>query len=74
MVTGSTNVCSKHFSQDSYINFSSKKRALKGSAVSTIFLCTETKKRNAPKRRYNTSETETASEHEQFGDVNDKII
>ena len=36
-VTESTIVCSKHFSLDNYIIFSSKKRALKDDAVSTIF-------------------------------------
>ena len=65
-VTESTIVCSKHFSPDNYIIFSSKKRALKDDAVPTNFLQTKTKRRQAPKRLYKTSETETASETEQF--------
>ena len=73
-VTESTLVCSKHFSPDNYIIFSSKKRALKYDAVPTFFPWTKTKRRKAPKRRYKTSETETASETEQFGDINDKNI
>ena len=36
----------------------------------TIFPWTKTKRRKAPKRGYETSETETASEMEQFGDIN----
>ena len=40
----------------------------------TIFPWTKTKRRKAPKRRYMTSETETASEMEQFEDINDKIF
>ena len=73
-MTGSTKACSKHFLPDCYINSSSKKRVLKDNAVPTIFPWTEIKKRKAPKRRYETSETETASETEQFGDLNDKNI
>ena len=72
-VTGITKVCSKHFLPDCYVNFSSKKRALKDNAVPTIFPWTETKRRKAPKRRYETSETETASETEQFGDINEYL-
>ena len=73
-VTASTKVCSKHFTPDNYKNFSSKKRALKDNAVPTIFPCSETKRRKPPTRRYETSETETSSETEQFGDENDKDI
>ena len=40
----------------------------------TFFPWTKTKRRKAPKRRYETSETETASEAKQFGDINDKNI
>ena len=75
-MTESTIVCSKHFSPDrsNYINFSSKKRALKDDVVPTFFPWTKTKRRKAPKRRYETSETETASETEQSGNINDKNI
>ena len=75
-VTESTIVCSKHFSPDrsNYINFSSKKRALKDDVVPTFFPWTKTKRRKAPKRRYETSETEMASETEQSGNINDKNI
>ena len=48
--------------------------ALKDDTVTTIFLWTKTERRKAPKRRYKTSEKETASETEQFGDINDKNI
>ena len=72
-VTGSTNVCSKHFTPDKYKNFSSKKRALKDDPE-TIFPGSETKQRKPPTRRYEISETETSSETEQFGDENDKDI
>ena len=40
----------------------------------TIFQWTKIKLRKAPKRRYETIETETASETEQFGDINNKNI
>ena len=74
-MTESTIVCSKHFSPDrsNYINFSSKKRALKDDVVPTFFRG-ETKRREAPQRRYETSETETASETEQSGNINEKNI
>ena len=39
-----------------------------------FFPLTKTKRRKAPKRRYETSETETASETEQSGNINDKYI
>ena len=40
----------------------------------TFFPLTKTKRRKAPKIRYETSETETASETEQSGNINDKNI
>ena len=48
------------------------KSALKDNVVPTSFLWTKTKRRKAPKRRYETSETEKASETEQSGNINDK--
>ena len=39
-----------------------------------LFPWTKTKRRKAPKRRYKTSETETASETEHSGNINDKNI
>ena len=71
-VTESTIVCSKHFSPgwSNYINFSLKKRALKDDVVPTFSSWAKTKRRKAPKRRYETSETET----EQSGNINDKNI
>ena len=37
-VTGSTKVCSKHFLPDCYVNFSSKRRALKTMQCQLFFL------------------------------------
>ena len=70
-MTESTIVCSKHFSQDNDITFSSKKMALKDDAVPTIF-----RRLKQSEERLLKDDTRQVKQKLplQFGDINDKNI
>ena len=69
-MTDFTRICSKHFLPTDFIEYEAQRRRLKSDSIPSVFAWSKQKKRKSPKKRYDSEETDTASETEDSGDLN----